>query len=45
MAKKIKFKKQPKAKTKVQGIIGEGEEEGIDQTGTPVPIKLPPNQG
>jgi len=41
MAKKIKLKKQ--SKVKVQKIVGDGEEEGIDNTGTPVPIKLPPN--
>jgi len=28
---------------KPQSIVGDGEEEGIDQIGTPVPIKLPPS--
>jgi hypothetical protein len=31
-----------KPKGKKQSIVGDGEEEGIDGTGTPVPIKLPP---
>lgn len=28
---------------KKQSIVGDGEEEGIDQSGTPVPVKLPPS--
>lgn len=32
-----------KPKSKNQSIVGDGDEEGIDNTGTPVPIKLPPN--
>ena len=49
MAKKIKFKKTSKAK--VQKIVDPNSitgDEGLDGTGqpigTPVPIKLPPNQ-
>ena len=41
MAKKIKFKKLTKAKK--QSIVGDGEEEGINEIGTPVPGKLPPS--
>ena len=36
------FETQETIEIKKQSIVGDGEDEGIDQSGTPVPIKLPP---